>query len=64
MTNIDNKRQTPVMAVCSQKITLQEVYVTIMPESRGPKAGPNNVPRRNHPIAVARWTCRAVVLVI
>ncbi len=53
---------SPERPVCSQKMTRQEVYVTMMPPMKGPKAGPINVPERNHPIAVARSVGRYISL--
>src|SRR5271154_1267044 len=44
----------PPSAACSQKMTRQDLNVTIMPPIKGPKAGPMRVPDKNQPRAVAR----------
>lgn len=45
----DNKKvgpiiPTPARAVCNQKITRHEVYVTMTPPTRGPMVGPIKAP--------------------
>lgn len=49
-----NAKAIPPIIACIQKITLQDVSVTVAPPISGPRAGPMTVPHRNHPNDVAR----------